>query len=73
MRDTSEELRSLLEELKEHFTHELTLMEGNFGLTGEEDEAEMEISGEIREWREVRSNRDLLARIERQIEDRSAI
>jgi hypothetical protein len=72
MRDKTFELISLLEDLKAHFSHELILMEGNFGLTGDEDRAEMEASGEIREWHEIRASRALLARIEAQMTGEAA-
>lgn len=72
MREKTLELISLLEDLKAHFSHELVLMEGNFGLTGDEDEAKMEASGEIREWHEIRANRALLARIEAQVAKEAA-
>lgn len=56
-------LDALFADLEAHFRHELELMEGNYGLTGEEDEEEIEISGEIAEWQEIRNAKAFLARI----------
>lgn len=58
-------LDALFEDLEAHFRHELELMEGNYGLTGEEDEEEMEISGETAEWQEILNAKAFLVRIER--------
>jgi len=57
-------LASLLDDLKAHFEHELELMEGNYGLTGDEDQEEMEISGEMAEWQEIRNAKAFVLRIE---------
>lgn len=59
----NENLASLLDDLKAHFEHELELMEGNYGLTGDEDQEEMEISGEMAEWQEIRNAKAFVRRV----------
>ena len=64
-----ENLAHLLAEVSDYLDREITCSEGTTGISGEEDEEKMKITGEHQEWLEIRALKSLLKRVQSAQED----